>query len=58
MVALLSFLTLMLVWILVTREGMVSDLFLPGPALVWEAFTDLVRNGYKSRTLWSTLGSA
>jgi taurine transport system permease protein len=51
LVALLSFLTLMLVWVAVTRGGMVSDLFLPGPALVWEAFADLVQNGYKSRTL-------
>jgi taurine transport system permease protein len=47
----ISFALLMLVWFGVTGLGLVSDLFLPGPALVWEAFVDLFENGYKSRTL-------
>ena len=50
-ITLLSLLTLVTVWVVVTRWGLIRDLFLPGPALLWEAFTDLWENGYKSRTL-------
>ncbi len=39
------------VWIAVTSRGLVSDLFLPGPALVWSGFVDLVTNGYAGRPL-------
>jgi taurine transport system permease protein len=31
--------------------GSVSDLFMPGPGELWSALTDLVEEGYKSRTL-------
>jgi taurine transport system permease protein len=39
-------------WVSVTATGLVSDLFLPGPALLWDGFRDLVENGYRSRSLW------
>jgi taurine transport system permease protein len=39
------------VWTAVTASGLVSDLFLPGPGLLWSGFVDLVENGYKSRSL-------
>jgi taurine transport system permease protein len=39
-------------WVGVTGSGLVNDLFLPGPALLWDGFLDLVENGYKSRSLW------
>jgi taurine transport system permease protein len=41
-----------LLWVGVTASGRVSDLFLPGPGLLWAGFLDLVQNGYKSRSLW------
>src|SRR3954464_135851 len=47
----ISFAILMVAWYGVTEAELVSDLFLPGPGLVWDAFVDLVQNGYKSRTL-------
>jgi taurine transport system permease protein len=43
-------------WIAVTSSGLVRDLFLPGPALLWSGFIDLVENGYKSRPLWMHIG--
>jgi taurine transport system permease protein len=43
-------------WIAVTSSGLVRDLFLPGPALLWSGFVDLVENGYKSRPLWMHIG--
>lgn len=51
-ITLASVAALFTAWLLVTQAGLVSDLFLPGPGLVWDGFTDLLQNGYKSRTLW------
>lgn len=48
----LSALALLVAWVVVTRAGTVSDLFLPGPGELWAAFLDLLANGYKSRPLW------
>jgi taurine transport system permease protein len=39
-------------WTLVTTRGWVSDMFLPGPDLLWSGFVDLAQNGYKGRPLW------
>jgi taurine transport system permease protein len=49
---LLSVAILAAAWIAVTSSGLVRDLFLPGPALLWSGLLDLVVNGYKSRPLW------
>jgi taurine transport system permease protein len=49
---LLSIAVLAAAWIALTSSGRVRDLFLPGPALLWSGFLDLVENGYKSRPLW------
>jgi taurine transport system permease protein len=38
-------------WLAATETGAVSDLFMPGPGELWSALTDLVEEGYKSRTL-------
>jgi len=45
-----------LLWAMVTNLGLVRDLFLPGPALLWAGFVDLFEEGYKSRTLWEHAG--
>jgi taurine transport system permease protein len=42
-------------WIALTASGLVRDLFLPGPGLLWSGFLDLVEHGYKSRPLWEHL---
>jgi taurine transport system permease protein len=47
---------LLLVWFVITGFGLVRDLFLPSPALLWDGLLDLVQNGYKSRTLWAHTG--
>ena len=39
-------------WLWLTLGGVVSDLFLPPPGELWDAFLDLLREGYKSRPLW------
>src|SRR5207302_2051457 len=47
---------LILVWVVLTLGGLVDDLFLPGPALLWDGFLDLLENGYRSRTIWEHAG--
>jgi len=47
---------IVLVWSVVTGFGLVRDLFLPSPGLLWSGFVDLVHDGYKSRTLWAHAG--
>ena len=44
--------TIVALWLGLTASGAVSDLFLPGPALLWDAARELLDEGYKSRPLW------
>jgi taurine transport system permease protein len=55
-VTVLSIAILVLVWVGLTEDGLVDDLFLPGPALLWDGFLDLLENGYRSRTIWEHAG--
>ena len=48
----LSIAVLSAVWVIATTGGFVSELFVPTPASLRDAFYDLVENGYKSRTIW------
>ena len=43
-------------WYGATRAGLVRDLFLPGPADLWDGFVELVQDGYKGRPLWLHVG--
>ncbi|MFI5011409.1 MAG: ABC transporter permease [Hyphomicrobiales bacterium] len=45
-------------WLAFTLTGAVSDLFMPGPGELWSALTDLVQEGYKSRTLAEHIGDS
>ena len=53
-----SILLIVAVWVGLTASGAVSDLFLPGPDLLWSAFVDLVQDGYKGRMLWEHVGDS
>ena len=44
------------IWVGVTSGGLVRDLFLPGPADVWDGLMELVQDGYKGRPLLEHLG--
>ena len=55
-ITVLSITILILVWVALTEGGLVDDLFLPGPALLWDGFLDLLENGYRSRTIWEHAG--
>ncbi len=38
-------------WLALTQTGAVNDLFMPSPGELWDALIDLLKDGYKSRTL-------
>ncbi len=44
------------IWIGVTSGGLVQDLFLPGPADVWDGLVELMQDGYKGRPLLEHIG--
>jgi taurine transport system permease protein len=43
-------------WVFVTTNGLIRDLFLPGPADLWFGFSELMDEGYKGRTMAEHLG--
>jgi taurine transport system permease protein len=47
---------LVLLWVFLTGSGLVDELFLPGPALLWGGLVDLLENGYRSRSIWEHAG--
>jgi taurine transport system permease protein len=55
-ITLLSLGLLILAWLILTEGGLVDDLFLPGPALLWDGFRDLLDEGYRGRTIWEHAG--
>ena len=52
----LSFCCLVAVWVILTEGGLVDDLFLPAPPLLWDGFIDLLDGGYRGRTIWEHAG--
>jgi taurine transport system permease protein len=53
-----SVLALLGAWLALTLTGAVSELFMPGPGDLWSALTDLVQDGYKSRSLLEHIGDS
>jgi taurine transport system permease protein len=48
----LTLLSIFLAWYAVARFQLVSELFVPHPASVWEAFWEILTEGYRDRTLF------
>jgi len=46
------------IWVGLTWKPLVSDLFLPGPGELRDAFLDMVNDGYKSRSLLEHIGDS
>ena len=51
-----SMLLVFLIWYVVAEMKVVPTLFLPHPHQAWDAFVDILRHGYKGRSLWVHLG--
>ena len=57
-ITLLTWITLFVIWYLVTKLGLVSATLFPSPYEVWESFVDILFNGYNHTSLWSHLGAS
>ena len=44
-ITLISLGILILVWVVLTEGGLVNELFLPGPVLLWDGLLDLLEKG-------------
>lgn len=47
-----SVIVVFLVWYIVTKLNLFSEVFIPSPAKTWAAFMDLLVNGYKGNSLF------
>ena len=55
-IGLLSGAIALALWCAVTGAGLVSDLFLPGPADLWFGLSELWEEGYKGRSIFEHIG--
>lgn len=53
LVSVISIIVVLCIWTLVTHFGLVNPLFIPSPSSIWQAFLDVVQNGYKGNSLLS-----
>jgi taurine transport system permease protein len=51
-----TWVTILIVWFLITKFKLVSPLVVPSPGAVYETFLDILHNGYNGTSLWSHLG--
>ena len=56
--AILSPLTILLVWTLLTAKGAVAPIILPSPAAVTASFLDMVQRGYSGVGIWTHIGAS
>jgi taurine transport system permease protein len=47
----LTIASILVVWYAIARYRIVSELFVPSPASVWDAFVDVLTDGYRGHTL-------
>jgi len=50
-VSFISVLIFFSLWQITTNEGLINQVFLPSPQKVWQAFTELINQGYKGASL-------
>ncbi len=53
LISVASVVIVFVIWDLVTRFDIVSDVFVPSPAETWSAFVEVLRDGYKGNSLLS-----
>lgn len=50
-ISFVSVLVFFAIWQITTSRGLINQVFLPSPQKVWQAFSELVEQGYKGETL-------
>ena len=58
LISLTTIAVVFLAWTLITKNKLVSPLFLPSPMAVWDAFIDIWQNGYKGNSLIFHIGES
>ena len=58
MLTLVTIILILLVWFVVTNFGIANSKMVPTPQAVWNAFIDIIQNGYKNYSLLQHLGAS
>jgi len=58
MLTLATIILILLVWFVVTNFGIANSKMVPTPQAVWNAFIDIIQNGYKNYSLLQHLGAS
>lgn len=58
MLTLATIILILLVWFVVTNFGVANSKMVPTPQAVWNAFIDIIQNGYKNYSLLQHLGAS
>lgn len=58
MLTLATIILILLVWFFVTNFGIANSKMVPTPQAVWNAFIDIIQNGYKNYSLLQHLGAS
>lgn len=58
MLTLATIILILLVWFVVTNFGIANSKMVPTPQAVWNAFIDIIQNGYKNYSLLQHLGTS
>lgn len=51
LITLITFAVLGVGWYLIAKSKLISDIFIPAPAKVWQSFCEILTEGYKGNTL-------
>lgn len=55
-VSFVSVMVFFVIWQITTSKGLINQVFLPTPQKVWQAFSELVQQGYKGESLLAHIG--
>ena len=58
MLTLATIILILLVWFVVTNFGIANSKMVPTPQAVWNAFIDIIQNGYKNYSILQHLGAS
>lgn len=58
MISILSVLSVLLIWYIITALHIIPSLFLPSPQAVWQKFIQVSQQGFMKATLWQHLAAS
>jgi len=58
MISMISVLSILILWFVVTALKLIPELFLPSPVAVWQKFIEVSQQGFMKATLWQHLAES